>query len=101
MIGAAGGLYSVPLYALIQERATRHQLSRVIAANNIVNSLFIVIAAMLALVLFNVGLSIPEFFAVIAGLNALFSAYLFLSLPEFPQRFRAWLRNILQCRRTV
>ena len=56
---------------------------------------------MLALVLFNVGLSIPEFFAVIAGLNALFSAYLFLSLPEFPQRFRAWLRNILQCRRTV
>ena len=101
MIGAAGGLYSVPLYALIQERATRHQLSRVIAANNIVNSLFIVIAAMLALVLFNVGLSIPEFFAVIAGLNALFSAYLFLSLPEFPRRFRAWLRNILQCRRTV
>ena len=95
MIGAAGGLYSVPLYALIQERATRQHLSRIIAANNIVNALFILLAAVLALVLFNLGLSIPELFVVIAVLNGLYSAYLFLSLPEFMQRFRAWVRNPL------
>ena len=95
MIGAAGGLYSVPLYALVQERAKRQHLSRIIAANNIVNALFILLAAVLALVLFSVGLSIPELFVVIAVLNVVFSAYLYLSLPEFLQRFRAWIRNPL------
>lgn len=95
MMGAAGGLYSVPLYALIQERATRQHLSRIIAANNIINSLFIVAAAVLALLLLNTGLTIPEFFVVIAGMNAAFAAWIYLSLPEFLRRFRAWLRNPL------
>ena len=94
-IGAFGGIYSVPLYALIQERATRQHLSRIIAANNIVNALFILLAAVLAIVLFNLGLSIPELFVVIAILNVLFSTYLFASLPEFLQRFRVWIRNPL------
>ncbi len=95
MLGAAGGLYSVPLYALIQERAARQHLSRVIAANNILNALFIVMAAVLALLLLNAGLSIPEFFVVLGGMNILFAAYIFLSLPEFLRRFRAWLRKPL------
>lgn len=95
MLGAAGGLYSVPLYALIQERAARQQLSRIIAANNIVNALFIVMAAALALALLNAGLSIPEIFVVLAGMNILFAGYIFLSLPEFLRRFRAWLRKPL------
>ncbi len=95
MLGAAGGLYSVPLYALIQERAARQQLSRIIAANNIVNALFIVMAAGLALALLNAGLSIPEFFVVLAGMNILFAAYIFLSIPEFLRQFRAWLRKPL------
>ena len=93
MLGACGGLYSVPLYALVQERANRRHLSRVIAANNIVNSLFMVIAAVLALGLLNAGLSIPEFFAVIGLLNAVFAAFIFSSLPEFLKRFAAWIRR--------
>ena len=95
MLGAAGGIYSVPLYALIQERAPRHHLSRIIAANNILNSLFIVSAAILALVTLNAGLSIPEFFVLIALMNAAFAAWIYLSLPEFWRRFRAWIRNPL------
>ena len=96
MLGAFGGIYSVPLYAMIQERATRHHLSRIIAANNIVNSLFIVMAAMLALTLLNAGLTIPEFFAVIGILNAIFAACIYRALPEFVQCFKTWVSNPLR-----
>ena len=93
MLGACGGLYSVPLYAMVQERANRRHLSRVTAANNIVNSLFMVVAAVLALGLLNAGLSIPQFFAVTGLLNALFATFIFSSLPEFLKRFATWLRR--------
>ncbi|MGI9262789.1 MAG: MFS transporter [Woeseiaceae bacterium] len=95
MIGAFGGIYSVPLYAMVQERAARQHLSRVIAANNIVNSLFIVMAAMLALVSLNAGLTIPEFFVVVGVLNALFAVCLYAAVPEFVQSFKSWIRNPL------
>ena len=91
MIGAFGGLYSVPLYALIQKRSKREHLSRVIAANNIINSLLMVSAAVVSMVLLNAGMSIPELFLTIAGLNALVALYIFSLLPEFLMRFLAWL----------
>lgn len=94
MIGAFGGIYSVPLYAMIQERATRQHLSRVIAANNIVNSLFIVMAAILALISLNAGLTIPEFFVVIGIMNAVFAVCLYAALPEFVKRFKSWIRQL-------
>ena len=95
MLGAFGGIYSVPLYAMIQERADRHHLSRIIAANNIINSLFIVIAALMALFMLNAGLSIPALFAIVGVLNALFAAAIYVALPEFVRRFREWIRNPL------
>jgi 1-acyl-sn-glycerol-3-phosphate acyltransferase len=91
MIGAFGGFYSVPLYALIQKRSSRQHLSRIIAANNIINSLLMVSAAIMSMVLLNIGLSIPELFVVIAGLNALVAIYIFSLLPEFLMRFLAWI----------
>jgi 1-acyl-sn-glycerol-3-phosphate acyltransferase len=91
LLGAFGGLYSVPLYAYVQHRADRRHLSRIIAANNILNSLFMVFAAIMALGLLYAGLSIPQLFLVLAGLNALVAAYLFTLLPEFLMRFLAWL----------
>lgn len=91
LLGAFGGLYSVPLYAYVQHRADRRHLSRIIAANNILNSLFMVLAAIMALGLLYAGLSIPQLFLVLAGLNALVAAYLFTLLPEFLMRFLAWL----------
>jgi MFS family permease len=93
LLGAFGGLYSVPLYAMVQERANRQHLSRIIAANNILNALFIVCAAGLALMLLNAGLSIPEFFVVIAGLNVLLAMYLYVASPEFARRFLSWVRG--------
>jgi len=90
MLGAFGGLYSVPLYAMIQERAKRQHLSRIIAANNILNALFMVGAAVLALGLLYAGLSIPQFFIVIGFLNAAVAVYIYSLLPEFLMRFIAW-----------
>ena len=96
MIGAFGGFYSVPLYALIQKRSERSHLSRIIAANNIINSLLMVGASVMSMILLNAGMSIPELFLVIAVLNALVAAYIYTLLPEFLLRFLAWIvTNIL------
>ena len=96
LLGAFGGFYSVPLYALVQQRAKRRHLSRIIAANNILNALFMVAAAVLAVGLLGSGLSIPEFLLVLAVLNALVAAYIYTLLPEFLIRFLAWiLVNVL------
>jgi 1-acyl-sn-glycerol-3-phosphate acyltransferase len=91
MLGAFGGIYSVPLYAMVQQRAERRQLSRIIAANNIINSLFMVAAAGLALGLLGAGLSIPEIFVVIGALNIVVALYIYTLLPEFLMRFVAWI----------
>jgi len=91
LLGAFGGFYSVPLYALIQKRSKRQHLSRIIAANNIINSLLMVCAAILSIIVLRSGFSIPELFLVIAVLNALVAIYIYSLLPEFLMRFLAWL----------
>jgi 1-acyl-sn-glycerol-3-phosphate acyltransferase len=91
LIGAFGGFYSVPLYALIQKRSKRQHLSRIIAANNIINSLLMVSAAVMSVVLLQSGFSIPELFLVIAVLNVLVAVYIYTLLPEFLMRFLAWI----------
>ncbi len=91
LIGAFGGFYSVPLYAMLQSRAERQHLSRIIAANNILNSIFMVSASILALVLLKSGVSIPQFFLVLAVLNALVATYIYSLLPEFLMRFLVWI----------
>lgn len=91
MLGAFGGFYSVPLYALIQNRTERQHLSRVIAANNIINALFMVAAAVLAFAVLASGLSIPQFYLILALLNAVVAVYIFTLLPEFLMRFLVWI----------
>lgn len=96
LIGAFGGFYSVPLYALIQKRSKEQHLSRIIAANNILNTIFMVVASLMAIVVLNSGFSIPELFLIIAALNVAVSIYIYSLLPEFMMRFLAWiLINIL------
>jgi len=91
LLGAFGGFYSVPLYALIQQRSERTHLSRIIAANNIINALFMVVASLLSIAVLAAGFSIPELFIVLALLNALVAIYIYTLLPEFLMRFLAWL----------
>ena len=91
MLGAFAGFYSVPLYALVQKRSKRRHLSRIIAANNIINTIFMIIAAAMAIVVLNLGYSIPELFLILAGLNILVAIYIYSLMPEFMMRFIAWL----------
>ena len=89
-LGVSGGFYVVPLYALIQARTALEQRSRVIAANNILNALLMVISAVFAMLMLGViGISIPQLFMVVSLLNVLFSLYLFIAVPEFTQRLRS------------
>lgn len=91
LLGAFGGFYSVPLYALIQKRSNRQHLSRIIAANNIINSLLMVGSAIVSITLLKSGFSIPQLFLIIAVLNALVAIYIYSLLPEFLMRFLAWV----------
>ena len=91
MLGAFAGFYSVPLFAMMQQRADRKHLSRIIAANNIINAIFMVAAALLALATLNAGMSIPQLFLLLAALNAIVAIYIYTLLPEFLIRFVVWI----------
>lgn len=91
LIGVSGGFFTVPLYALIQQRTPRERLSRVIAANNILNALFMVVAAVMAIALLQLGLNVPQLLLVSAILNAIVAIYIFTLVPEFIARFIAWV----------
>jgi 1-acyl-sn-glycerol-3-phosphate acyltransferase len=92
LLSMFAGFYSVPLYALIQTRGAATHKARIIAANNILNALFLILAAGLsALVLGPLGLAIPQLFVLTALLNALVAAYIFTLVPEFLLRFLSWL----------
>lgn len=91
LIGVFGGFYIVPLYALIQTRSEASHLSRVIAGNNVLNALFMVSAALIAIALFQVGLTIPQLFLVTALANAAVAVYIYTLVPEFLMRFLVWL----------
>ncbi|MBO3277219.1 MFS transporter [Pseudomonas schmalbachii] len=91
-IGVFGGFYIVPLYALIQARTEEDKRARVIAANNILNALFMVAAAIVSILLLSVaGLSIPELFLVLSLMNVAVNVYIFRIVPEFTMRFLVWL----------
>jgi 1-acyl-sn-glycerol-3-phosphate acyltransferase len=92
LIGLSGGLYSVPLFAFVQHRSEDSKRSRIIAGNNIMNSVFMVgasVGAGIARGYF--GLSVPQVFLGGAILNALVAIYIYTVVPEFVLRFCAWL----------
>jgi len=91
LLGLFGGFYIVPLYALIQTRSEKSHQSRIIAANNILNALFMVISAGVSMLLFGLGLSIPELFLATALFNAVVAIYIYTLVPEFLLRFLVWM----------
>ena len=90
-IGVFGGFYIVPLYALIQSRASPGHLSRIIAGNNILNALFMVASAGMSIALLQAGVTVPQLFLVTALLNAAVALYIYTLVPEFLVRFLIWL----------
>ncbi|WP_265946250.1 MFS transporter [Dechloromonas sp. A34] len=91
MLGLFGGFFIVPLYALVQLRSSPAHRARIIAANNIVNALFMVVGALGAGAALGAGLSIPALFGIAALLNAVVAVYIYGLVPEFLIRFMAWL----------
>ncbi|VFT41994.1 acetyltransferase [Pseudomonas aeruginosa] len=91
-IGIFGGFYIVPLYALIQARTDEDKRARVIAANNILNALFMVAAALVSILFLSVAkLSIPQLFLALSLMNVAVNVYIFKIVPEFTMRFLVWL----------
>lgn len=92
LIGVFGGVFIVPLYAMLQQRAKVTERAQVIAALNIYNSLFMVGSAALGIVCLSVlEMSIPQLFALLAVLNVLVALYIFLQVPIFAVRFLVWI----------
>jgi hypothetical protein len=93
MLGMAGGIFVVPLFTLIQTRAERSHLSRIIGGMNILNALFMVVAALLAMMLLQAGLSVPEIFATTAMMNLAVLIALCLKQPEYLRALWRWLAD--------
>ncbi|KRA75760.1 glycerol acyltransferase [Lysobacter sp. Root667] len=91
-IGVFAGFFVVPLFALIQSRSPKNELSRVIAGMNIQNAGFIVLAAVLGVVVQRfLGWTIPQVFLALAVANALVAIWIFTLVPEFLMRFMSWV----------
>ena len=82
-IAASGGVFVVPLYALLQAMTEREHRARAIAANNIVNAAAMVISSAVTMALIAIGVSIPGLF-LLTGTATLAVAVLFWRmLPRF------------------
>ena len=91
-IGFFGGVFIVPLYAFVQERAPEHYRARTIAVINIMNALFMVGSAIAGIVFLGMfGLDIPEFFLILAVMNVVVCCYVFYQVDEFALRFFIWM----------
>ena len=95
LLALFAGLYSVPMYALIQLRSQPTHRARIIAANNILNALFMIVSSVLAGALLGAGLSVPGLFLAVGLANAVVAGYIFLVVPEYLLRFIAFMASRL------
>lgn len=92
-IAVCGGLFVVPLYAMVQARAAEGMVARTIAGLNVMNSLFMVASAVVCAILLQLSVSIPGIFLVMALCNILVAVYISHLLPE--DLMRSIIRAIL------
>lgn len=69
MLAVAGGVYIVPLYAIMQTRSDPASRARTVAANNIINALFMVLASLAMAMMTWLGLSVTGIFLAVALIN--------------------------------
>ncbi|WP_404301755.1 MFS transporter [Alicycliphilus denitrificans] len=91
LLSLFAGLYSVPMYALIQMRSQATHRARIIAANNILNALFMIASAVLAGLLLSAGFTVPQIFLFTGIANAVVAFYIFMLVPEYLLRCVAWV----------
>ena len=81
-IAICGGLFIVPLYAIVQMQSEESHRSRIIAANNIINALFIVGGALAASGLLFLELSVPTVLLLMGAVNGVVALYITKLLPD-------------------
>lgn len=91
LMALSAGLYSVPMYALIQLRTPVTHRARIIAANNILNALFMIVSALAAGAMLAAGYTVTQVFAAAGLANLAVGAYIFLIVPEYLLRFAAFV----------
>jgi acyl-[acyl-carrier-protein]-phospholipid O-acyltransferase/long-chain-fatty-acid--[acyl-carrier-protein] ligase len=82
MVALCGGVYIVPLYAILQSRSDPTHTARVIASNNVMNALFMVASAILVLLMVKCEFTIPQVFLTIGLLNLVVAIYICKLLPD-------------------
>ena len=91
LLSLFAGLYSVPMYALIQLRSQASHRARIIAANNILNALFMIVSSLMVGALLAAHFTIPQVFLITGLLNAVVAFYIFMLVPEYLMRFVAFM----------
>ncbi|KQW35529.1 MFS transporter [Rhizobacter sp. Root404] len=91
LLSLFAGLYSVPMYALIQLRSQPSHRARIIAANNILNALFMIVSSLIVGALLAAHFTIPQVFLITGLLNAVVAFYIFMLVPEYFLRFVAFI----------
>ncbi len=83
LLGISGGFYIVPLYAMMQAYSPRSHRARVVAANNILNAVFMVSSAVFSIIILSVlEIDIKILFSITAVLSAIFTVWLLRSLKH-------------------
>ncbi|WP_299795559.1 MFS transporter [uncultured Shewanella sp.] len=94
MVGVSGGVFIVPLYAFIQARTEEGECAQAIAANNILNALFMVVSAAASMIILGIlNWSIAVLFLLLAMTNLAVGLFLYLRQPELGVRFIAYLHS--------
>jgi 1-acyl-sn-glycerol-3-phosphate acyltransferase len=93
LLSLFAGLYSVPMYALIQLRSQPTHRARIIAANNILNALFMIVSSVLAGAMLKAQYTIPQIFLFVGLANAVVAFYIFMLVPEYLLRFVAFIAS--------
>jgi acyl-[acyl-carrier-protein]-phospholipid O-acyltransferase/long-chain-fatty-acid--[acyl-carrier-protein] ligase len=81
MIALSGGVFTVPLYAILQARSEESHRSRVVAANNILNALFMVVSGIVTAVLLYFDITVTQVFLIVGLLNAVAAVVVMRLIP--------------------
>jgi acyl-[acyl-carrier-protein]-phospholipid O-acyltransferase/long-chain-fatty-acid--[acyl-carrier-protein] ligase len=90
LLSVCGGLYSVPLYAIVQERSEPSHRARMIAANNIVNAVMMVLGAGFVAVCSAAGMAAPRVLQIAALANFVVAVWIVRLVP------RSFFRSLFQ-----
>lgn len=92
LVSAFGGMFIIPQFAYIQHETPENEVSRIIAGNNIWNTIFMVVAAVLIMVMDSMGMTIPKILGIFAFVNIIFSFIIYYFVySEEALRFLGWI----------